>query len=213
MELDEDGRRAFKIVLRDDGSISNARAERLALMMADEVPRAQAWRVLGGKDKGGSAQYLRKLTTDPVFILRLEALMEERKDLIEKDPIFGESAYNARQLWRMARAEGDNALASKAADMLLKISTAIANRSGGGGPGDDLPGQLPGKVGKPAAPVPENRPISQIKSMLADMPGIPAPGTVPDPAAAAAVDDDEDDGADVDEISAAEADLDRIHAA
>lgn len=113
-------RGALQFKISADGSISNLRLERLALMMADEVPVATAWKTLGGNNDGGSFDYRKKVEAEPRFAARVAELIAEREELMTDD-LYGEAKWMANQMWREGRAKADTTLMTKAADMRMKI--------------------------------------------------------------------------------------------
>lgn len=164
------GELRFQIL--EDGAISNPKVERFALMLADDVVPATAWRTLGGSNDGGSFAYRKKIETDERFLERLRGLKDER-EILMADDLFGEAKWMARQMWREARAKGDSTLMKNAADMRMKILEKEDARSSAGDP-------APRGPGAPVAPNPQSDgSLSDVRQRLLDK-GIRAPGDVGD---------------------------------
>jgi hypothetical protein len=179
-----------KLKLLPDGSISNKRVERYILFLVDEVPGAQAWRLAGYRNEGGSLAYRRKIEALPEFQLRLDNLMREKAEVMA-DEVFGEAKHMASQLWREARALGDSKMMIDAAKMRL----TIAEKEAGQRPAAETPsGRGPGRTA--VENTAEKTGIDSIRQRLLDkgvaMPGSPteqqaaAPVAVQKPAAAPA---------------------------
>lgn len=168
-----------------DGALSNPKAERLALLLADEVPINVAWRLLDGRNEGGSLQYRKKMEAHPAFQKRLMSLKAQREEDL-KDDLFGSMKWMAAQLWREARAKGDGTMLLKAADLQWKITEKeVAFRSNSGG---EVEGVAPpaGRPGKPSVQNPQTEArMGQIRDALLQKRPQDAPGG-PSPQAAAA---------------------------
>jgi hypothetical protein len=122
--FDEEARNRISepnIVILSDGAIANPKIERFALFIADEVSVAVAWRLVGGREAGGSHQYRRRLEADPRFQKRLAELVAEKEKLMSGDDPFADAKWMVAQMWREARAKGDSTMMGKALDARLKI--------------------------------------------------------------------------------------------
>lgn len=163
------------IVLAEDGSIKNQRIEAYALLLADDVHRATAWKLLGGNIEGGSAVYRKQIETDPVFQQRMRALRAE-KELFMADELFGESKWQAAQLWREARNTGNLTLAKQAFDARLKIAEREDERRKKESPAPQDGVAPQGRPGKPPTENPQTYTgMDAIKQKLREM-GAPTPG-------------------------------------
>lgn len=133
----------------DDGALNHVDLEDLAQMMADDVPAHEAWKALGKANDGSAGTKRRFAEKHPAFITRLNSLREERVELEKSDPIFGEAAWMARQVWRMARGKNDIKTMMEAA----KLSYDIAKQRAGSRPaapeGEEAPDEPKNGVGRP----------------------------------------------------------------
>lgn len=113
-----------KMHLLEDGAISNAKAERLALMMAEEVhPKSRAYVICfrrPGSKNVPSGQYGAQVMASPAFKARLETLMKEKADLMAEGEL-GELKWMARQNYRRAVAWDEPAKAIAATELLYKL--------------------------------------------------------------------------------------------
>jgi hypothetical protein len=164
-----------KVVRLADGAIQNPRIELFALLMADGVTRADAWRHAGYRDDGGSGQYRIRIERTAEFQARMKDLQDEKAEL-EKDPLFGEIKWMANQMWRQARCTNDAAMMTKAADLRWKIVDRETSRLQAT---EGAPAETKGRPGRPS---PEN---PQATAGLADLTARLMERGLPAPAAAA----------------------------
>jgi hypothetical protein len=162
-------REALTFTQREDGSLTNANMERYCLVLAEGLEPVEAWKAIGKKNQGGSVDYRKRVEAYAPFVARLASLTAEREELM-KDDLFGEMKWMANQLWREARAKGDTAGATKAAELRWKIlEKESAMRT-------VAPDQPAGRPGKPAVENPQTQhDLSGLKARLASM-GAPVPG-------------------------------------
>lgn len=141
-------------VLLDDGRLRTARHEQLAILLADDLSPADAWKAVGGETRGNSVKWRAKLVKTPNFIRRLAALRDEKAEL-EADKLYGEIAWQNKQLYRLALIKGDMRSLQSAVEMSLKIAekrAALYERANPPPPTEEA--EPPGEkrdVGRPAA--------------------------------------------------------------
>lgn len=108
----------------DKSGLVNDKFELIALLMFDGTPELDAW-ALTHDDKritsGNTRQYFNRILANEVFQERLMAL-EEEKTALEQDPIWGDAAWKANQLYRYAVANLDLQTMKMAAKMSFDIA-------------------------------------------------------------------------------------------
>lgn len=141
-----------RFTVLEDGAISNPKVERFALLVADGVGEAPAFRMVGYSDQTGYGKdWYRRIKRDPVVRARIDAVMAERMAAAGSESPFAMARYTASQLWRDARAAGDMVAATKASELLFKIGQQeVAYAAAGGGPA--LPGEVPAASRGPGRP-------------------------------------------------------------
>lgn len=111
--------------ITEDGSLSNKKIERFAIIMAEEViAETAAWTIVMSSSKGNlpSHDYKRRIKKSPAFQARMETLMEEKARLQEDGSVWGQLEWQAKQGYRMAVARDDLSKMMQATEMLMKLA-------------------------------------------------------------------------------------------
>lgn len=111
------------------GALTNKRAERLALILADAgttearrpIATQDQWVAAGGKPTDPSRRFKNKVLRLRIFRERLGDLMNERHTL-EQDPVWGRATWMIDQGWRWAFCEGNISAALDFARMRLRVA-------------------------------------------------------------------------------------------
>lgn len=177
VEGEEEGIALPTFTMREDGSLTNTTAEKLALVLAEaddldlSFPQAsrEQWEAAGGKDSSGSRKYKLRILRYPVFRRRLEDLVSERDEIL-KDTVWGKATWMVEQGWRWAFCEGDLVSALKFAEMRVKI----AEKSGKSpktaeNEGETADNGAKNPVGAPATEPMVDAPVGGARAKLAAM--------------------------------------------
>lgn len=150
-----------RLKLKEDGSISNARVEQYALLLAEEVlPPTTAWIICmatrreakidpaTGKKKRPSLpsnNYKRNIHQSPAFRIRCEQLFTEKYKLMEDGDV-GQLIWQIKQNYRRAVARDDLRMMDKATDQLMRIVLPTLKPA----PADKPEGGVPRGKGAPS---------------------------------------------------------------
>lgn len=128
-----------------DGSLRPIRAEKLAVAWADGFRGAEAWEMTGG----GAGSYRSRIETNEVFRERVGVLELEKKNL-EREGVWGEACWAAKQNLRVARLGGVVMEIHKATVLYIetiKALSGVAPAPEGGSP--DGEGEVSRAPGRP----------------------------------------------------------------
>lgn len=162
------------IELDRDGFIKRNDVEELAFTMADDFSGPEAWILCGRQNSGMPGHQRRFAEKHPVFQARMAVLLEEKR-VMELDPVWGQAAWQARQLWRLARIKGDLKVMSEATQLSFKVATQMhgmaAPAKSAAETGDDAEGdEFETGPGRPASKNPQSsRDPQQLRGLLAHM--------------------------------------------
>lgn len=176
--------------LLTDGRLRAPRQEHFALLLADEISMADAWKAVGGQTKGESIKYRAKVMRQPNFQKRVEALKAEKIEL-ELDEIFGPVEWELRQAYRLALIQNDLRTLKEAVAMRLDVvKQKLSWREKMGGlpippPPTDQEAEEPAPdknpVGRPAAAQKHARSTADVRRELVAL-GVKPPEPVEDDA-------------------------------
>lgn len=157
--------------LDESGALSTARAELLALGIAEGMEPSKAWIATYGPgalpakitrpNEGWSGMLRRWLEKQPLFQQRVAALVAERDRLLQDDQ-WGYATWMINECFRDARTRGDSAQMLEAAKMRLRVAEKTAQVQ--------IPTETPlesAPVGRPVTENPQNRrQMAEIKRSL-----------------------------------------------
>lgn len=124
--VDKNERTVARLKAEEDGSLSNRKVERFALLLAEGIcTEHAAWVVVmtnAGKTKLPSGGYLANIRKSPAFKRRVKELTDEREALQSQDDIWSQLEWQGRQLYRRGAAMDDAAMMMKGTDVLMKVA-------------------------------------------------------------------------------------------